>query len=62
MIQVGCIFSEMSDSDADNLKAVVWNATGNSVQVLISVKFVYLHYENCRLFGLVLTETPSLLI
>ncbi|XP_021632907.1 probable starch synthase 4, chloroplastic/amyloplastic isoform X2 [Manihot esculenta] len=33
-ILVGCIFSEMSDSDADKLKAVVWNATGNSVQFI----------------------------
>ncbi|KAJ9170484.1 hypothetical protein P3X46_018589 [Hevea brasiliensis] len=33
-VLVGCIFSELSDFEVDNLKAVVWNATRNSVQFI----------------------------
>ncbi|XP_058010378.1 probable starch synthase 4, chloroplastic/amyloplastic isoform X6 [Hevea brasiliensis] len=34
ILKVGCIFSELSDFEVDNLKAVVWNATRNSVQFI----------------------------
>ncbi|XP_021655258.2 probable starch synthase 4, chloroplastic/amyloplastic isoform X4 [Hevea brasiliensis] len=42
-VLVGCIFSELSDFEVDNLKAVVWNATRNSVQVLTSIRIMYFH-------------------
>ncbi|PON97125.1 hypothetical protein TorRG33x02_071750 [Trema orientale] len=34
-IVVGCIFSEVLDVDLENLKAIVWNAIGRSVQFII---------------------------
>ncbi|XP_058010377.1 probable starch synthase 4, chloroplastic/amyloplastic isoform X5 [Hevea brasiliensis] len=43
ILKVGCIFSELSDFEVDNLKAVVWNATRNSVQVLTSIRIMYFH-------------------
>jgi hypothetical protein len=36
--QIGCIFTELSDIDLENLKAVVRNATRRGVQVLASIR------------------------
>ncbi|GMN34133.1 hypothetical protein TIFTF001_004518 [Ficus carica] len=35
-IVVGCIFSEVSDVDLENLKSIVWSATGSGVQFIIA--------------------------
>lgn len=51
VFQVGCIFSEVSDVDLENLRAVFRKARRIDVQVVTSPLFNFSHQKNAWLSG-----------